>query len=344
MTAPPRDVRRQLLGGLLAAGGSAALGTWPAASRAQAPAAAEGPVAAAYPARPIRLLIGYAPGGPTDIVGRTLAQKLQEAWGQSVIPENKPGAGSNIASAEVARAAPDGHTLLLMTVANATNMSMYRNPGYDTLKDLALVTQVMSAPSVLVVGPMQPIRDLRELIAAARKAPGTLTFGSSGAGGSPHLAGELLKQRTGIDITHVPYKGASPALADVVAGNVTMAFMTALSAIPFMKSGRLRPIAVASPRRLAQIADVPTMGEAGVPDFEVSSWNGVAAPARTPPEVVAKLQRQIARILQMPDVREKFEAQAAEAIGSTPDEFRSYVRAEIDKWAEVARVSGARLD
>jgi tripartite-type tricarboxylate transporter receptor subunit TctC len=288
--------------------------------------------------------VGYAPGGATDLAARLIAQKLQEAWGQPVVVENKPGAGSNIGSEQVARAAPDGYTLLMGTIANATNMSMYRNLNYDTLRDFVPVSQVMSAPSVLVVAPAAPFGDLAALIAAAKARPGTLTFASSGAGGSPHLAGELLKLRAGIDITHVPYKGAAPALTDVVSGVVSMGFMTALSAVPHMQSGRLRPIAVAAERRLQQIPSVPTMAELGLKDFEVSSWSGLFAPARTPPEIVARLQREVSRILSLPDVREKFAAQGAEPVGSSPEQFRAYVRAEIDKWAQVVRASGARAD
>ena len=299
---------------------------------------------AAYPVRPIRLVVGYAPGGATDLAARLIAQKLHEAWGQAVVVENKPGAGSNIGSEQVARAAPDGYTLLMGTIANATNMSMYRQLGYDTLRDFAPVTQVMSAPSVLVVAPSAAFGDLAGLIAAARAKPGVLTFASSGAGGSPHLAGELLKLRAGIDITHVPYKGAAPALTDVVSGTVSMGFMTALSAIPHMQSGRLKPIAVASDRRLPQIASVPTMAEAGLRDFEVSSWSGVFAPARTPPEIIARWHREVARILALPDVREKLAAQGAEPVGSTPEQFRAYVRAEVDRWALVVRAAGARAD
>ena len=325
--------RRVAAGGLLAL-----LVAW------AGPVLAQGDSASAYPTRAIRVVVGYAPGGATDLAARLIAQKLQEAWGQPVVIENKPGAGSNIGSEQVARAAPDGYTLLMGTIANATNMSMYRNLNYDTLRDFVPVTQVMSAPSVLVVAPAAPFGDLAGLIAAAKAKPGTLTFASSGAGGSPHLAGELFKLRAGIDLTHVPYKGAAPALTDVVSGVVSMGFMTALSAVPHMQSGRLKPIAVAAERRLPQIPAVPTMAELGLKDFEVSSWSGLFAPARTPPEIVAKLQREVARILALPDIRDKFAAQGAEPVGSSPEQFRGYVRSEIDKWAQVVRASGARAD
>jgi tripartite-type tricarboxylate transporter receptor subunit TctC len=300
--------------------------------------------AAAYPGKPIRILVGFAPGGATDIVARTVAEKLQAAWGQPVVVENRPGAGSNIAAEQAARAEPDGHTLLLGTIANATNMSLYKNLKYDTLRDFAPITQLMSAPSVLVVSPALPVDDLKGLIALAKQRPGTLTYASSGAGGSPHLAGELLELRAGIDMVHVPYKGAAPALADVIGGQVNLGFKTALSALPSMQAGRLKPIAVAANQRLPQIPNVPTMAEAGFPDFEVSSWNGLLAPARTPPAIVAKLHRELVRILQLPDVRERFATQAAEPVGNSPDEFRAYIRSEIDRWGTVARTANIVLE
>ncbi len=297
-----------------------------------------------YPSRPIKLIVPFPPGGATDIVGRLVAQRLQEALGQPVVVENKAGAGSNIGSEQVAKAAPDGYTLLLGTIANATNMSIYKNMSYDTLRDFAPVTQTMAAPSVLVVTNALPANNLKELIGLAKAQPGKLSFASSGAGGSPHLAGELLKLRAGIDIIHVPYKGAAPALVDVVSGVVSMGFKTALSAIPHMQSGKLKPVAVAATKRLAQIPNVPTMVEAGLPDFEVSSWNGVLAPAKTPPEIIARLNQALVRILATQDVKERFAAQAAEPVGSTPEQFRAYILSEIDKWAQVVKASGAKID
>lgn len=297
-----------------------------------------------YPAKPIRLIVGYTPGGATDIVARLLATKLQEALGQTVIVENKPGAGSNIASELVAKSAPDGYTLLVGSIANATNMVVYKNLGYDTLRDFAPVTQLMSAPSVLAVHPSFPAKNLQELIALAKRDPGKYAFASSGSGGSPHLAGEMLKLRAGIDLIHVPYKGAAPALSDLLGGQVQMAFQTALSAVPHLQSGQLRAVAVAANKRLAQLPNVPTMAEAGLPDFEVSSWNGLFAPAKTPPEIVARLHAEAVKALTTPDLREKLNAQGAEAVGSTPEEFRAYIRAEIEKWGKVVRASGARVD
>ncbi len=299
---------------------------------------------APYPAKPIRLLVGYAPGGATDIIARTIAGKLQESLGQPVIVENRAGATSNIASEMVAKSAPDGYTLLLGTIANATNMIAYKTPGYDTLRDFAFITQTMSAPSVLAMHPSVPARTLKELIALAKAQPGKLSYASSGTGGSPHLAGELLRLRAGIDLLHVPYKGATPAMTDLLGGQVTMSFQTALSAIPHLQSGKLNVIAVAAHQRMKQLPNVPTMAEAGLPDFEVSSWNGLFAPAKTPPEILAKLHAATVKALALPDVREKLAAQGAEGVGNTPDEFRAYVRSEIDKWAKVIRASGMAIE
>jgi len=300
--------------------------------------------AASYPAKPLRLLVGFAPGGSTDIIARTLAAKMQEQWGQPVTVENRPGAGSNLAAEAVSRAEPDGYTLLIGTIANATNMSLYKNLKYDIQRDFVAISQVMAAPSVLVVSPSLPVEDLKSLIALAKAKPGVLTYASSGAGGSPHLAGELFCLRADIRMVHVPYKGAAPALADVISGQVNLGFKTALTAVPPIKSGRLRPIAVAANRRLAQLPDVPTLAELGIPDLEVSSWNGLFAPARTPAPIVTRLAREVARIVALPDVRERLSTQAAEPVGSTPQEFQAYVRAEVDRWGKVARAANISLD
>jgi len=303
-------------------------------------AAAQG----SYPTKPIHLIVGYAAGGPTDIVARLVAAKMTESLGQTVIAENKPGAGSNIASEYVVKSAPDGYTLLVGSIANATNMVVYKHLTYDTLRDLAPISQLMSAPSVLVTNPGFPPKNLQELIALAKKNPGKYAFASTGSGGSPHLAGEMLKMRAGIDLIHVPYKGAAPVQADLIGGQVQMAFETALSVVPHIQSGQLRAIAVAANKRLAQLPDVPTMAEAGLPDFEVSSWNGLFAPAKTPPEIIARLHEAAVKALAAPDVREKLTAQGAEPVGSTPEQFRAYIKTEIDKWGPVARASGARVD
>jgi tripartite-type tricarboxylate transporter receptor subunit TctC len=327
------NTRRRLLTALAAAGATGFV----TPARAQE-------AASAYPSKPIRIVVGFAPGGATDIVARAVAQKLQDALGQSVVVENKPGGGSNIGAEIVARAEPDGYTLLLGTIANATNMSIYKNLKYDTLRDFAPISQLMSAPSVLVVSPNFPANDVKGLIELARARPGTLTYASSGAGGSPHLAGAMLELRAGVQMVHVPYKGAAPALTDVVAGNVNLGFKTALSALPSMQTGKLKALAVAANKRLEQLPNVPTMAEAGFPDFEVSSWNGLLAPSKTPPAIIAKLHAELVKIVAMPDIRERFSAQAADPVGSSPEQFRAYMEAEIKRWGEVAKAASISLN
>ncbi len=300
--------------------------------------------AATYPSRPIRIVVGFAPGGPTDQLAREIGQRLQEAWGQPVIVENKAGAGSRIAFEHVARAEPDGYTLLLGAVQTATNMAVYRSLNYDTLRDFAPVTQVTSAVLALAVSPQFKAGSVAELAALARARPGELTYATFGVASSSHFAAALLEQRAGIRLIHVPFNGAAPAQTAIAGAQVDMGFMSALSAMPLLQSGRLRAIAVTSGRRLPQLPEVPTMAEAGYPAFEVSSWQGLLAPAGTPPAIVAKLQREIARILALPEVRQRLAAVAAEPVGSTPAQFRAYIESEIARWSAVARRAGLALD
>lgn len=300
--------------------------------------------AASYPSRTITIVVGYPPGGATDIIARLVAAKLSESLGQTVIVENKPGAGSNIATEQVVRAQPDGHTLLVETIANATNMSVYKNLKYDTMRDLVPIIQFMSSPSILVVSPSLKPTDLKSLIALAKAQPDKLTYVSSGVGGSPHLAGELLELRAGVQMIHIPYKGATPAMMDVIAGHVSMGFMTSLGSLEQIKAGKLRPIAVAYAKRLPELPDVPTMAEAGLDNFEVSSWNGLAAPAGTPEPIIRKLNETVNAILAMPDVSERLRALGAQAVGGSPQEFAKYVESEILKWREVIKASGISLD
>ena len=315
------------------------------AAVAAAPALAQSPAAApAYPTQPIRLLVGYAPGGPTDIIARLVATRLQEVLGQTVVVENKAGASSNIASEEVARAKPDGHTLLLGTIANATNMTFYKKMNYDTLRSFAPITQLVASPSVLMVNATLPVRNVSELIALGKAKPGSLSFASSGNGGSPHLGGELLKMRAGVDMIHVPYKGTAPAMNALLSGEVSMSFVTSLSAIPQAKNPKLRALAVAGTQRLPQLPDVPTLIESGLAGFEVSSWSGLMAPAGTPPAIIARLNAETTKILALPEVRATLLAQAALPVGSTPDQFRSYIAEEIDRWGKVIKLTGATLE
>jgi len=324
--------------GLAAALAAATLVTT-AAGPAQAQDAAAG-----YPSRPIRIVVGFAPGGPTDQVAREIGHRLQQAWGQPVIVENKPGASSRIAFEHVARAEPDGYTLLLGAVQTATNMAVFRRLGYDTLRDFAPVTQLTSAVLALTVSPSLTARSVTDLVALAKARPGELSYATFGVASSAHFASALFEQRAGIRLTHVPYNGAAPAQTAIAGGQVDMGFMSALSAMPLMQSGKLRALAVTSDRRLAQLPDVPTMAEAGFPSFEVSSWQGLLAPAGTPPAIVSKLQREIARILALPEVRERFAAVAAEPVASTPAQFRAHIESEIARWSAVARRADLSLD
>lgn len=309
---------------------------------AQPAAAAED--AASYPSRPVTIVVGFSPGGPTDIIARVVATHLAKALGKPVIVENKPGGGSNIATEQVVRAAPDGYTLLVETIANATNMSVYKKLNYDTQKDLAPIVQFMASPSVLVVHPQVPARTLQELLALAKSQPGKLNYASTGVGGSPHLAGEMLKYRAGIDAVHIPYKGAGPALNDLLAGNVTMGFMTSLGLVPHVQGGKLRALAAASPKRIPELPDVPTMAEAGLPDFHVLSWNGLAAPAGTPKPIIDKLNREVNKILGMPEVRKQLQSLGGDPIGGTPEEFTRFVDKEIRQWGAVVKSANFSLD
>jgi tripartite-type tricarboxylate transporter receptor subunit TctC len=309
-----------------------------------APASSAQDPAATYPLRPIRIVVGFPPGGPTDRIAREIAAGLQQAWGQPVVVENKPGAGSRIAFELVARADPDGYTLLLGALQTATNMSVYRHLSYDTLRDFAPVTQLTSAVLALAVTPSLEARTVAELVSLAKSRPEGVTYASFGVASSAHFAGTLLEQHAGIRMTHVPYNGAAPAELAIVGGQVDLGFMSALSAMPLLRSGKLRALAVTSQKRLAQLPEVPTMTEAGFPEFEVSSWQGLLAPARTPATIVSKLHREIARILAQPEVRERFAAVAAEPVGSSPTEFRAYIQSEIEKWAAVAKRANILLD
>lgn len=317
----------------------AAAGVALAASPARA---AEDP--AAYPSRPITIVVGFAPGGPTDILARIVAGKLSQSLGKPVVVENKPGGGSNIGTEQVVRAEPDGYTLLVATIANATNMSVYKNLKYNTQRDLAPIVQFMAAPSVLVVNPKVPAKTLSDVVAMAKASPGKLTYASTGHGGSPHLAGEMLRYRTGIDIVHVAYKGAGPALNDLLGGNVTMGFMTALGLPQYLTSGQLRAIAIASPKRSPEMPDVPTMAEAGLANFQVLSWNGLVAPAKTPRAIIERLNREVNQILAQPDVRKQLQTLGGEPIGGTPDEFAQFIAGEIQTWGAVVKSAGFSLD
>jgi tripartite-type tricarboxylate transporter receptor subunit TctC len=301
--------------------------------------------AQSFPEKPIRFVVGFTPGGPSDILARALGQKLGERWSQQVVIENRPGAGGNVAAEAVAKSAPDGYTWLLGNNSIlATNQSLYRSLGYDPVKDFAPVSLVAVQPNILVVNPQVPARSVTELITLAKKNPGKLNYASSGSGAAAHLAGELFKTMTGVDMVHVPYKGAQPALTDVIAGQVQLMFATSASVIPFIQAGRLRALAVTTARRSASVPDLPTVAEAGVPGFEAITWHGVVVPAATPAPLVERLNRDIVSALAQPDLRERLAALGAEVRAGTPSEFADYIASEIPKWSKVVRESGARIE
>ncbi len=299
--------------------------------------------AAGYPNAPVKIVVGFSAGGPTDLAARLIAAKLQTALGQTFIVDNRPGAGSNLASEVVAKAAPDGYTLLMAAAPLAINNHLYKNLKFDALRSFEPISQVMSAPCILAVRP-DSYKSMSELVAAAKREPGKLSFSSSGAGGSQHLAGELLQQKAGIELLHIPYKGAAPALSDLLGGQVAMGFMTSLSSVPYFKSGKLRALAVAAPQRLPQLPDVPTMAEAGFPGVEINSWSGLLAPAKTPPEIVAKLQREVAKALAAPDVKDKLTSQGAVVVGGSAAEFAKYLARESAEYGRLIRSIKLSLD
>ena len=301
--------------------------------------------AASYPTRPIRLVVPFPPGGATDILARALAQRWSETLGQQVVVDNRPGAGGNIGSELVARAAPDGYTLLMGTVGtHAINASLYAKMPYDHVKDFAPVVLVAGVPNVMVVNPAVPAHTVQEFIAYAKANPGKVNFASSGNGTSIHLSGELFKVMTGVQMTHVPYKGSAPALQDLLGGQVQVMFDNLPPSLPHIKAGKLRAVAVTSARRAPALPDVPTIAESGLPGFEASSWFGVLAPAGTPAPIVTRLNAEANNWLGTPDAKEKMLALGANAIGGSPEDFAAHIRAETAKWAKVVKESGAKAE
>jgi tripartite-type tricarboxylate transporter receptor subunit TctC len=293
----------------------------------------------------VRFVVGFTPGGPSDILSRALAAKLSETRGQPVIVENRPGAGGNLAAEVVARSAPDGNTWLLGNNSIlATNAALYSHLPFDPEKDFAPVALVGIQPNMLVVHPSVPARSVAELIAYAKQHPGKLNYASTGAGVASHLSGELFKSMTGIDMVHVPYKGAQPALTDVIAGQCQVMFATSASAIPYVKAGRLRALAVTTAHRSASLPDLPTVAEAGVPGFESTTWHGVVVPAGTSSAIIERLNRDINAALRDAELRRRLDALGVEVVGGTPQEFAAYIAAEIPKWTKIVRDSGAKAD
>jgi tripartite-type tricarboxylate transporter receptor subunit TctC len=307
-------------------------------------AAAGAALAQAYPSRPVRLVVGFPPGGGVDINARLLAPKLSEYLGQQVFVDNKPGAGTNIANEFVAKSAPDGHTLLVNTAALAINMSLYRNLPFDALRDFAPISMFSESPNVLVVPAKLPVANVKELVALAKRSPGKLNYSSAGVGTTQHLAAELLKLRTGTYIAHIPYRGSAPSLTALIAGEVDFSFANIPAIQAHVKSGRLRALGTAAAKRDPQLPDVPTMKEAGVDGVEVVVWYAVFAPAGTPREIVDKLADGVIRATRDPEVRRRLIEQGAQPVGNKPDEFAKLLREEVARWAEVVKISGARAD
>ena len=301
--------------------------------------------AQAWPSKPVKWVVPFAPGGTTDILARTVGEKLALALGQPVVIENKPGAGGGVGAEFTAKAAPDGYTIMGGTIStHAINASLYAKLPYDPVKDFVAITLIARVPNMLVINPSVPATNVKELIALLKANPNKYSFASSGNGTSQHLSGELFKAMAGVEMQHIPYKGSPPALQDVLGGQVTMTFDNITTAWPLAKAGKLRALAVTTATRSAIAPDVPTLAESGLPGFEVGSWQGVFAPAGTPPDVVKRLNAEIVKILSMPDVKEKLIGLGAEPVGNSAEEFSAMVKAEVVKWADVVKKSGAKVD
>jgi tripartite-type tricarboxylate transporter receptor subunit TctC len=300
-------------------------------------------LAQAYPSKTVRLIDGFSPGGSTDIVGRLIAQKLADSFGQPVVVENRPGASGIVATEMVAKSAPDGHVALIVPLTFTVNPSLYKLP-YDPVRDLVPVTLVASAPLMLVVHPSVPAKSVAEFIAYAKANPGKLHFGSGGVGSTPHLASEMLKLMAGVEATHVPYKGGGPALADLAGGQIQFMVENIPSTAPYVTSGKMRALAVTDLRRSPVLPDVPTLDESGLKGYQIVGWNGLFLPGGTPPAIVDKLQAEVAKALAAPDVKERLAKMGFEGVGDTPPHFAAFVQAEIAKWAKVVRDANIKVE
>jgi tripartite-type tricarboxylate transporter receptor subunit TctC len=299
--------------------------------------------AASYPSKPIRIVIALAPGGGVDTSGRLLGQKFTEAWGQQVVAENRAGAGGTIATEIVARAAPDGYTLLMQSMSHAITPALYKLP-YDSIRDFAPISLFVQSPSVLAVHPSLPVKSVKELIAFAKPRPNEILFSSSGSGSGQHLAMELLNRMAGLQLVHVPYKGTAPSILDLVAGRVSITSASAISTMPHVRSGKLRALAVSSAKRSPSVPELPTVAEAGVPGFAVDQWYALFAPAGTPKEVVAKLYGEVAKTVANQQTHERLLSMGLDPVGMPPEEFTPYVKAETEKWGKLVREAGIRAN
>ena len=297
-----------------------------------------------YPDHPLRLVVPFAAGGTSDILARFVGPPLSAALGQPVVVDNRPGAGSNVGNEIVARAPPDGYTLIMATPALASNQALYGKLNYDPIANFAPVTLVAEIPIALVVHPSMPTKTVKELVALAKAQPGKLNFGSSGNGGIGHLVGEMFKSATGVNMVHVPYKGNGPALVDLMSGVLNLTFTDIAGGMPYIKAGKMRPLAIASKRRSAQLPAVPTMVEAGVPGFEATTWFAVFATGGTPQPIINRLNTEIVKSLQAPDIRERLTGLGCEVVGNKPEELAAFLKAEMTKWAKVIKESGAKVE
>jgi len=298
----------------------------------------------AYPNRPLRFIVPYAAGGNGDIVSRIIAQKMVAQIGQQIVIDNRGGAGGNIGAELAARALPDGYTIMLGTNTHAINMSLYAKPGYDLQKDFAPVTLATSAPMVLIVHPSLPAKTIKEFIALAKAHPNKLNYATGGSGSSAHVITELFKSMAGVQLVHVPYKGVAQATTDLIAGQIQMSFNSTSTALSHMQAGRVRGLAISTAQRSTAAPGVPTIAESGLPGFDASIWQGIFAPARTTPEIIVRLNREIVTALGATDVKDQLGVQGLDTLPSTPEQFAAFIRAEIAKWAKVIKVSGAKVD
>ena len=301
--------------------------------------------ASAFPNKPVKVVVAFPPGGGTDIAARILSQKLSEMWRQQVVIDNRGGASGAIGIETAARAAPDGYTLFVGTLGNfSVNQHLFPKMTVDPVRDFAPITQIVDVHFVLLGQPALPANNVRELIALAKSKPGQLTYSSSGAGGAPHLAAELFKRMAGVDIVHIPYKGSAPSMQDVMGGQVSITFDSLLQALPFIRDNRLKAIAVLGKSRSPQLPETPTVAESGLPGYELTNWFGLAAPANTPKEIVAKISADAQRVLQSSEVKERFSQMAATAAGGTPEQFGNLIREESGKWARLIKEAGIKAD
>lgn len=301
-------------------------------------------VAAPFPNRPVRFIVPFPPGGGADVIGRVLSQKLTEKWGQQVVIDNRAGAGGNIAAELAAAAPPDGHTIFQFNIANTIAPSVYKKINFDPVKDFNAVTLLASSPFILVTHPSVKATTVQELVSLVKSQPGKFSYSSSGNGGPSHLATEMLKTMTGIQLTHVPYKGVALAMNDLLAGQVQITFTVPGSGLPHIKTGRLRGLAVTTAKRSAIVPDLPTIAESGVPGYDTSTWYAVVVPAGTPRAVISKLHADMTQALQLPDVRERLMGVGADLVGSTPDYLAEFIKTELAKWSRLVKFSEARID